>query len=69
MRPEIVLDEHDLAAEREALALTRFRENIGKSSGLVGTAKNRTRHRSFQPAPVGDAQREGHRTGLWKPAH
>lgn len=41
------LDAFDLEAEREGNAIQRFRKEIGKSIGRVGTPRAKTRKRSF----------------------
>lgn len=65
MKNERVLDEFDLQAEREALALNRFRREIGQSAGRVGTPKHKTRHRSCGKG-TNDHHYQGAKTGVWR---
>lgn len=65
MQNQYGMDQFDLEAEREGMAVSRFRKEIGESAGRVGTPKQRTRKRSFAKEGIGAAQRLGAKEGLW----
>ncbi len=65
MRNERVIDEIDEQAEREALALSRFRREIGNSPGRVGTPKHKARIRCSQKG-TNVHHYQGAKTGVWR---
>lgn len=66
MRNQRVLDEFDLQAEREALALNRFRREIGESIGRVGTPKHKTKKGVGSGKRTNEHHYKGAKTGVWR---
>lgn len=65
MKDARVLDQFDIEAEREAMALSRFRNNIGESVGRVGTPKHKAKKRSCGKG-TNEHHYAGAKTGVWR---